>query len=103
MNDPASIGQRYIVADEFRWLREMAEVLRAAFPDNAKIPTRGMPDLLVRALALVSADVKSIASELGKQRILSSEKVRKLLGRDLIGTDEAIRASAETLIRYGAV
>ncbi len=103
MNDPASIGERYIVADEFRWMREMAEVLRAAHPERRKIPRRGMPDFLVHALALVSGDVKTIASELHKKRVLSSEKVRKLLGRDLVPTDDAIRASAETLIQYGAV
>ena len=103
MNDPAAIGERYIVADEFRWMREMAEVLRAAHPERRKIPRRGMPDFLVHALALVSGDVKTIASELHKKRVLSSEKVRKLLGRDLVPTDDAIRASAETLIQYGAV
>jgi dihydroflavonol-4-reductase len=103
MDDPAAIGERYIVADEFRWIREMAAVLRAAYPDRRKIPSRGMPDLLVKTLALVSGDAKTIASELHKRRILSSDKVRKLLGRDLIGTDDAIRASAETLIQYGAV
>ena len=103
MNDSASIGERYIVADEFLWLRDVAAVLREAYPERSKIPRRGMPDLLVRALALVSGDVKTIAGELHKRRILSSEKVRKLLGRDLIGAGAAIRASAETLVRYGAV
>jgi len=103
MDDPATIGERYIVADAFRWLREMAAVLREAWPENRKIPRRGMPDWLVRTLALVSGDVRTIASELHKRRNLSSEKVRKLLGRDLIPADEAIRASAETLVRYGAV
>jgi len=103
MNDPASVGERYIVADEFRTLKEVAAVLRSAYPDRKKIPARGMPDFLVRALALVSGDVATIASELHKRRILSSEKVRKLLGRDLIGADDSIRASAETLIEFGAV
>jgi len=103
MNDPASIGERYIVADDYLWLREMAAVLREAFPERKKIPSRGMPDLVVRALALVSGDVRTIASELHKRRMLSSGKVRKLLGRDLIAAPEAIRASARTLIQYGAV
>jgi len=103
MNDSSAVGERYIVADQFRWIREMADVLRAAYPDRKKIPSRGMPDLLVRALALVSGEVKTIASELHKRRILASEKVRTLLGRDLVDTDDAIRASAATLIQYGAV
>jgi dihydroflavonol-4-reductase len=103
MDDPAAVGERYIVADAYRTMREVAEVLRSAHPDRRKIPRRGMPDFLVRALALFDAEVKTIASELHKRRILSSEKVRKLLGRDLISADDAIRASAATLIEYGAV
>ncbi len=103
MNDPAAIGERYIVADAFRTMRAVADVLHAAYPERTKIPRRGMPDFLVRALALVNGEVKAIASELHKQRILSSEKVQKLLGRDLIAADDAIRASAETLIEHGAV
>jgi nucleoside-diphosphate-sugar epimerase len=104
MNDPASIGERYIVADEFLTMKDLAEMLRNAFPDRAsKIPTRRMPDFVVRLMALFSADMKTIAIELGKRRFASSEKVRKLLGRDLIPAEESIHASAETLIEYGAV
>lgn len=103
MNDPATIGERFIVADEFRTMRQVADVLRAAFPDRARIPTRGMPDWLVRAGAAFSADLKTIAAELGKRRVLSSEKVRKLLGRDLVPADDAIRASGASLVEYGAV
>jgi nucleoside-diphosphate-sugar epimerase len=104
MDDSATIGERYIVADEFYWLKDFARVLRAAYPERAsKIPTRTLPDFVVRLLALFSGDMKTIAKELGKRRFSSSEKVRKLLGRDLIPGDEAIRASAETLIQYGAV
>jgi len=90
-------------AETSRTSTELADVLREAHPDRKKIPSRGMPDFLVKALALVSGDVKTIATELGKRRILSSDKVRKLLGRNLIPADDAIRATADTLIRYGAV
>ncbi len=102
MNDPATVGERYIVADGFRTLEDIARTLQNAYPDR-RIPNRRMPDLLVRALALVSGDMKTIASELGKRRILASDKVRKLLGRDLIPSDDAILASAETLLQYEAV
>jgi dihydroflavonol-4-reductase len=104
MDDPATSGERYIVADKFYWMKDFARVLRDACPDRAsKIPQRGLPDFVVRLLGLFNGDMKTIAMELGKRRFSSSEKVRKLLGRDLIPGDDAIRASAETLIRYGAV
>jgi dihydroflavonol-4-reductase len=104
MNDPAAIGERYIVADRFYWFSDFARVLREAHPERAaKLPSRTLPDFVVRLLALFNGDMKTIAKELGKRRFSSSEKVRKLLGRDLIPGDEAIRASAETLLRYGAL
>ena len=104
MNDPASIGERYIVADGFCDMKHIAQVLREAHPERAsKIPTRGMPDFLVRLIALFNRDMKTIALELGKRRMGSSEKVKKLLGRDLIPAEDAVRATAETLIRYGVV
>lgn len=103
-NDASTIGERYIVSDKFYWLKDFAQVLREAFPDRAsKIPQITMPDFIVRLGALFSGDMKTIAVELGKRLFSSSEKVRKVLGRDLIAGDEAIRASAETLIRYNAI
>jgi len=104
MNDSSTVGERYILADKFYWLKDFAKVLRDAFPDRAsKVPQAMMPDFLVKLLALFSGDMKTIAAELGKRRFSSSDKVRKLLGRELIPGDESIRASAETLIRYNAV
>ena len=70
---------------------------------QGKQPTRVMPDFLVRAIGLFNGEMKTIAKELGKRRIGASDKVRKLLGRDLIPADDAIRATAETLIRYDAI
>lgn len=104
MNDPASIGERYILANDYFTMREFTEALRAAFPAyDSKLPKRDMPDFVVRLLALFSADMKTIAMELGKRRIGSGDKVKALLGRDLIPGREAIAASGETLIQYGAV
>lgn len=104
MNDSSTFGERYILADKFYWLKDFGQVLRDAFPDRAsKVPTRMMPDLLVKILALVSGDMKTIAMELGRRRFSSSEKIRALLGRELIPGDESIRASGETLIQYNAL
>lgn len=104
MDDPSTIGERYILSDAFFWLKDFAQVLRDAYPERAsKIPKRGMPDFLVRFLALFVGDMKTIANELGRRRFASSAKVRKLLGRELIPGDEAIRASAESLLKYNVV
>ena len=104
MNDPSTIGERYILADAFFTMSELADVLRDACPDRAsKLPRFGLPDVVVRLLALVNGDMKTLAMELGKRRIASSAKVRALLGRDLIPAEEAIRATAESLRQHGAL
>ena len=104
MDDPASIGERYIVADAYMTMSDLADFAREAFPAYAsKIPTREMPDWLVRFLALFVRDMKTIAAELGKHTVCSSEKVCKLLGRDLIPARESLKATGETLIQYGAL
>ena len=104
MDTPEAVGERYIVADDYYDLLALADVLREAFPQYAsKLPTRRMPDFVVRLLALFSADMKTIAKEVGRRREGRSDKVRALLGRDLIPARDAIVASGETLMRYGAI
>lgn len=104
MNNADTIGERYIVADEYMHMDDMARELRAAYPDYArKIPTKRMPDWLVKFGALFAADLKTIKMELGKRRMGSSEKVRAVLGRDLIPAREAVLDSAKTLVQYEAL
>lgn len=104
MDHDETIGERYILANEFFTLREIAELLREKLPQyDAKLSKRTMPDALVKLIALFSADMKTIAKELGKRRVADGSKVKNLLGRELIPGRDALLASAETLIRYGAV
>ena len=104
MDRDETIGERYILADGFFTLREVAELLRAELPRyDAKLAKRDMPDFLVRLLALLSADMKTIAKEVGKRRMADGSKVKSILGRELTPGRDALLASAETLIHYGAV
>ena len=83
---------------------EVAELLRAELPHyDAKLTKRDMPDFVVRLIALLSPDMKTIAKEVGKRRMADGSKVKSILGRELTPGRDALLASAETLIRYGAV
>ncbi|MBD2858875.1 aldehyde reductase [Spongiibacter sp. KMU-158] len=104
MNNPETIGERYILADEFTDMQGFAHILKEGFPDLAsRIATRRMPNWLVRFGALFNGELKTMTLELNKRRQGSSQKVRALLGRELISSKEAILASGETLIKYKAV
>jgi dihydroflavonol-4-reductase len=57
LDRPESIGQRYIVADRFLSIPEMARPLKAAFPQR-KVPTR----LLLRRLAITPSKTSVLAA-----------------------------------------
>jgi dihydroflavonol-4-reductase len=81
MTDPAGGGERFIAAQPFMWMSEVAAVLRERLgEDAAKVPTRKVPNLAVRAMALFDPGVRSVVGQLGKKTMLSSEKAKAQLG-----------------------
>ena len=104
MLDPAAAGERFIAAGPFYWMADIARVLRSRLPERARrVPTRALPDWLVRAGSLFDPIVRGRLFELGKARPVSSEKAKRLLGWSPRPNDEAIVATAESLIAHGLV
>jgi dihydroflavonol-4-reductase len=65
------------------------------------VPTRVLPDWLVRVVALFDSSVKQVVPELGKHKQASNEKAKRLLGWAPRSNEEAIVATAESLLRVG--
>jgi nucleoside-diphosphate-sugar epimerase len=65
------------------------------------VPTRQLPNWLVRIAAWRDPAVKQILPELGKMKNATNEKARRLLGWAPRSTEEAIVATAESLMRLG--
>jgi dihydroflavonol-4-reductase len=102
--NPAAAGERFIAAGPFYWMADIARVLRSRLPERARrVPTRTLPDWLVRAASLFDPIVRGRLFELGKMRPVSSEKAKQLLGWSPRPNDEAIVATAESLIALGVV
>lgn len=101
MAQPAGAGERFLaVAGKFMSLAEVAAVLRERMGDEAKnVPTRVLPNWLVRAVSLFDASVKQVVPELGKEKQASNEKAQRVLGWAPRSNEEAILASAESLVR----
>jgi len=99
---PAARGQRLPMGAGTCSLLEIAGVLRAAFPERAgKLPRFEVPDWLVRAASLFDRDIRGNLAELGLPKHIDASAVEALLGRPLIGADEAIVAAAHSLIAMG--
>ncbi len=103
MTDPLANGQRFIaVAGDFISIRDIARVLRQNLGAAARrVPTRQLPDWLVRLAALLDPAVKQIIPELGNRKNATSEKARRLLGWTPRTNAEAIIATAQSLLQLG--
>jgi nucleoside-diphosphate-sugar epimerase len=103
MTDPLAQGERFLaVAGDFMAMREIATVLKRRMGGiAAKVPTRQLPDWLVRLAALFDPVLKQAGPELGKWKNASNEKAMRMLGWTPRTSEEAIVATAESLERLG--
>jgi nucleoside-diphosphate-sugar epimerase len=101
MAEPAAAGERFLaVAGQFMTIAEIGAVLRERMGDDAKkVPTRVLPDWLVRLVSRFDSSVKPIVSELGKVKQASNAKAKRMLGWAPRSNEEAIVATAESLLR----
>ena len=67
------------------------------------MPTRTLPNFLVRGMALFDPGIRSVVGGLGKRTDLSSEKARTSLGWAPRRVEDTIAETGDSLIRQGAV
>jgi dihydroflavonol-4-reductase len=104
MTDPAAKGERFLaVAGDSMSILEIGQVLRSQLgAAAAKVPSRELPDWLVRIVALRDPAVKQTLPELGKKKSSSNAKARRLLDWAPRPNAEAIVATGESLIRLAS-
>lgn len=104
LTHPGIDGERFLVAGEFLWLEDIARVLKANLgPKARKVPTRKLPDLLVRLSALFDPTVKMVLPELGRARAVDSSHVQEVLGLRLRPAEDSILDTANSLLATGIV
>jgi len=103
MTSPAAKGERFLaVAGDFMWIVEIANVLKDRLGDLAKrVPTRELPNFLVRLASLRDSAVKQIIPELGIAKNATNEKARRVLRWTPRSKEDSIVATAESLLRLG--
>ena len=103
MTSSCAAGERFIaVAEEPFSMLQVAQALRKELGKDAKrVPKREMPDAFVRLLAMFTPRLREVAPQLGKRRRASNEKARTLLGWKPRSNEDAVLATAESLIRLG--
>jgi nucleoside-diphosphate-sugar epimerase len=103
MTHPAAKGERFLaVAGDFMSLLDIAKVLKARMGNWGKrVPTRELPNWLVRLAALRDPMVRQIVPELGKRKNATAEKAKRLLGWSPRSNADAVVATGESLVQLG--
>jgi dihydroflavonol-4-reductase len=97
-------GQRLIAVAEFLWMAEVAATLRRELGDDAaKVPARGVPNFVVRAMALFDPGIRSITNQLGKKLTYSSAKAETTLGWSPRPVEQTIAETGRSMVDLGVV
>ena len=101
---PGITGERFIGANDFWWMSQVASVLKDKLGDRARrVPRRAIPDFLVRLSAMFDPVIRERLFELGKHRPVSHAHAQNVLGWVPRPNAEAVVATAESLVAEGLV
>ena len=103
MTHPAAKGERFLaVAGETIFMLDVAKILKRRMGESSKrVPLRQLPNWLLHLASLRDPAIKTILPELGKVKNISNEKARRILGWTPRSNEDAIVATAESLLRLG--
>lgn len=105
MTNPAAKNERFIAAAPGTYsLPDIARVLKSRLGHaGARVSTREFPNFLIRVMALFNPAAKAVLPHLGAVRLTSSEKATRMLGWQPRSFEEAVVASAESVLKLGLV
>ncbi|GAB3130508.1 SDR family oxidoreductase [Glaciibacter psychrotolerans] len=101
LTHPDAAGERFIAsAGPPVSFPEIAHLLRERLADAAKhVPSRILPNWVVRAGAPLNSTMKQLASQLGAPKLISNDKARLQLGWSPRSNEESLLSAAESLVR----
>ena len=104
MTAPQANGQRFIASSDFYWMKDIAKILKLGLGDKARnVPSLSIPDFLVRIFAIFDPVLKGRLFDLGRRRLVSSDKARRILGWTTRPTRETILDTATSFLAQGLV
>jgi nucleoside-diphosphate-sugar epimerase len=104
MTSSQAAGQRFIAVGENLWMIDIAKMLHAQFGDAAKkVPTRTVPDFIIRLLSNFAPELKTLTPMLGRKHRHTSEKAEKILDWHTRPATETIVDCIKSLISLNAI
>lgn len=104
MTAPDINGERFLCAGDFLWMKDIAAVLKDRLGEKAKrVPTRGLPDFLLRVVGRFDKTVGMVLPELGKARVCDASHAEAVLDWVPRPAADSIVDCANSLMAHGLV
>ena len=105
MTSPAAKGERFIAASgRVMSMRDIGRVLKDRLgPAAKKVPTRELPNWFVRLAARFDPTLVPLLPLLGSTRDVTSAKAQRLLNWTPRSREDAVAATAESLLNLGLI
>ena len=104
MTAPNMHGERFLGSGEFLWMKDIADILKYRLGAQAKkVPTRRLPDVLLKLSALFDPTVRMVIPELGRRRQCDASHAERVLGWKTRAAAESIVDCGQSLIANGLV
>ena len=101
---PDMANERFICSGPFLMMAEVAAILLEGLgPQGRKVPTRKLPDWLMRLVGRFDPVVRQVLGELGNVRDTEISHARSKLGWNPRPPEESILDTARDMIRLGIV
>jgi len=101
---PGVANERFIGSGPFLMMREVGQILHDRLgPEAHGVPKRGIPDFVLRLMALFDGSIKQVVGELGRRRAADSAHAEAVLGWRMRPAEESIVDTARSLIDRGIV
>ncbi|HNP16057.1 MAG TPA: NAD-dependent epimerase/dehydratase family protein, partial [Terrimesophilobacter sp.] len=103
MTNPAGAGQRFLAtSDAVLDVPGVAKILHDRLGDKArKVPSRTLPNWMVRFAAVFDPSLREIARRLDNHRQISNAKAKAVLGWEPHSNGDLLEATARSLIDLG--
>lgn len=91
--------ERFAASTEFYRFADVAAILRQHLgPDARKVPTRMMPDVILRLMGLFSREIRQLAGEIGSEKKISGKHAKDVLGWTTRPGEQTVIDTARSLI-----
>ena len=104
LESDAASGGRFLATSGAVWFKELMRPIKESLGARArKVPTRELPDFLVKLVSIFDADSRPIVPDLGIEFRIDNSTTCRTLGMAFRPHTESGPAMAESLLRLGLV